>query len=525
MERTVNIISKHRYSVLFICCVMTVFMNIFNAWQERFTYPNQLLFILLAAFVISVYTFLFRETGKTLSEREIIFLIFAFGFIFRLVYTMSTDFFVRQHDLDVRSPFGHLGYMLRFVNGEGLPEVDMEKSWQYYQPPAWHFLCAVFIKIQQALGIEGEVAIGVYESVIYENLQMISLFCSSAIMLLSHKLFKYFRLSGISMYIACAIVAFHPQFIILSGSINNDVLSIMLSLLSVVLAIKWYREPNFKNIILLALSIGISMAVKLSAGLVSLGIAFIFAVVLFGKAYKNKATLIGQFASFGILCVPLALWWQVRNYIQFDIPLTYVPMLSERHSQYVGFRSIKERLFDIGTIFETGVYPSRMIESQPQFEYYDYNIPITALKTSVFGEYYIGQKSSSMSLIAEVLFWSAAILAVISVIAMVYSVVKAVKNYLLTREVNHITELLLTVICSITLFVSYVKFCLEYAHFCTMDFRYISLTVVFGALYIGLLIKYTSKNNKIFGKILLWAVLILTVTFALSSLALYNSIA
>ncbi len=525
MERTTNFLSKYRYGVLSLCCLLTVFINVFNEWQNKFAYPNQVLFILLSAFVISVYFLLFREKNTPVTEREIVFLIFAFGFIFRLIYTLATDFYVRQHDLDIRSDFGHLGYMLRFVNGEGLPEVDIEKSWQYYQPPAWHFLCAVFIKLQQALGIDGAIGTGIYESVIYENLQVISLFCSSMIMLLSHKLFKYFRLSGFSMYIACTIVAFHPTFIILSGSINNDVLSIMLSLLSVVLTIKWYRNPKFINIIFLALSIGISMAVKLSAGLVALGIAFVFAVVLFGKAYKNKATLIGQFASFGVLCVPLALWWQIRNYIEFDVPLTYVPMLSENHSQYVGFRSVTERLFDISSLFETGVYPSRVIQSQPQFEYYDYNIPVTALKTSVFGEYYIGQKSSLMSLVAEVLFWSAAILAVISVIAMAYSVYKAVKNYIFTREADHITELLLTVICSLTLFISYVKFCFEYAHFCTMDFRYITLTVVFGALYIGLLIKYTAKNNKIFGRILLWAVSILTVTFALSSLALYGAIA
>jgi predicted branched-subunit amino acid permease len=58
-----------------------------------------------------------------------------------------------------------------------------------------------------------------------------------------------------------------------------------------------------------------------------------------------------------------------------------------------------------------------------------------------------------------------------------------------------------------------------------MDFRYIAMTVIFGALYIGLLLKHREKNNKMFDSILRISIIVLTVLMAISSLVIYGSIA
>ncbi len=497
--------------MLSVFCILCGFLNIFTFWQEWSENPAQMLFLLAIIIVAAVVAF-FNFKNINFDEKAIIFLIFAVAFIFRVVYIQSTDYLVRQHD--VGGSNGHYEYMMRFYNHQKLPETV---KWQYYQPPVWHYICALFLHIQTTLGIALDAA--------KENLQLLSLFCSSAIMLVSHSIFRKFSLKGLPMIIACAIVAFHPTFIILSGSINNDVLSLLLALVSLNLAIKWYREPKLKTILLLALSIGFSMGVKLSGGLISLGVAVLFAIRLFGKQYKNKLGLIGQFASFGVLCVPIALWWQVRNLLLYDVPMTYVPKLSETNSQYIGFRSITERLFDISSIWDVGVYPARAIASKAGlYDYYEYNIPAAALKTSVFGEYYLGQASSFGLIFANILFYSAAILAVLSIVSAVYLVIKAFKKG--AEELGFKkSELVFTLICALTLIFSYVKFCFDYAHFCTMDFRYIAMTVIFGALYIGLLLKHREKNNKMFDKVLRIAILVLTVLLAVSSVAIYGSAA
>ena len=279
-----------------------------------------------------------------------------------------------------------------------------------------------------------------------------------------------------------------------------------------------------KTILLLALSIGFSMGVKLSGGLISIGVAMLFAIRLFGKQYKRKLYLIGQFASFGVICVPIALWWQVRNLLLYNVPLTYVPKLSETNSQYIGFRSAFERLFDISSIWDVGVYPARAIQSKAElYDYYEYNIPATALKTSVFGEYYLGQSSNLGNIFANILFYSAAILAVLTVVSVVYLLIKSFKKGV--EDIGFCkSELIFTLVCALTLIFSYTKFCFDYAHFCTMDFRYIAMTVIIGALYIGLLLKHKQKNNKMFDSVLRIGILMLTVLMAISSVVIYGSV-
>lgn len=512
MPKPEKYISRYRYAILFACCLAACLLNVFTEWQEKSEYHNQLLFGAGMILILTAF-FLLGPKKYKFWDRDMVFLIFAIGFIFRLVYVQETDYIIRQHD--VSGTHAHLEYIERLANGEGLPDSDVTKLWQFYHPPVWHAICALVVKVHDLLGIWLDSA--------YENLQMISLFCSSAIMFISHRLFRLFGLKKIPLCIACGIVAFHPTFIILSGSINNDVMSLMLSLLSVVLAIKWFRKPTFLNILALALSIGFAMGVKLSGGLVALGVAILFAIRLFGKEYPKKGRLMGQFASFGVVCVPLALWWEIRNYILFKTPLAYVPMLSAKSDQYIGHRSVIARLFDFSSIWETGVYPARVPRG---YRYYEYNIPTAALKSSVFGEYYIGKESPVLSFAAKILFWSAAALALISVIAAVYMLIKAARGGKSFAEANGFTraELIFPSVCALTMLISYVSFCFRYPHFCTMDFRYIAMTVVFGALYIGLLLKDRAKINKIFDKLLVWGLGITTVLLVISSVAVYGFI-
>lgn len=497
---------------LFAACVLFSLLNIFPGWKGDLYRPNQILMLILIIAFLIFYLIVFSR-NKDFTYRDFIFLAFSFGFILRLVYCFETDFYVRQHDLDVGYDTGHFAYIMRMFNIEGLPEVNVENSWQFYQPPVWHVICALFLRIQTILGVKLEIA--------FENLQMISLFCSSSIMLLSLRLFKMFSLSKKSLCIAFSIVAFHPTFIILSGSINNDVLALTISLVSVILALRWYRRPSFKRIIFLALSIGFSMAVKLSAGLISLGVATLFAIKLFGKEYKNKLNLILQFTSFGVICVPLALWWQIRNLILFDVPITFVPMLKDTNPQYVGNYSVLERLFDFSSI-SNGVYPARITKAQ-LFDYFDYNIPLTSLKTSVFGEYYLGHGSKALSPFANLLFACAVLITVFAIIGAVLTLI-SMKKWKNSCNFGQ-DEFIFTIICALTLVISHVKFCFEFAHFCTMDFRYIALCIVFGALYVGLLVKESKKYNKIFGKITLYALSVTVGVFIVSSFAIYGTIA
>ncbi|MBR4950817.1 MAG: hypothetical protein IKZ23_02575 [Clostridia bacterium] len=497
-----DLIYKYKYRLLTLACVLVAAINLIPFFNKNSSAGSTICFIVGSACLLLLYLAIFKD--ENINSNHIIFLIIGFGFVVRVAYIMQTGYTVRQHDVgNLQSADTHLAYILRLYKGEGLPD---NAEWQFYQPPIWHFICSVWLKIQNLMGVGLEYAC--------ENLQALSLFLSSAIMLLTHRLFKLFNISGKALALSLAIVAFHPSFIMLAGSINNDILSLALSLYAIILAVEWYKKPTLSKIIALAFALGFAMGVKLSAGFCALGIAMLFAIKFFEKGIKNRKSIFGQFVTFGGICVPLGLWWPIRNAIMFAKPLTYVPSLSVTNKQFIGFRGTFERLFDISSLWETGVYPARVINSQ-SFEYFDYNIPVGCLKSSVLGEYYIGQKTSAGNLFANLLFYSAALLAIIAVICAVYGVIKAIKTK------NNVALTLYPAVLWIVYLASYVKFCFDYAFFCTMDFRYIALTLILGALYIGLMLKDFGNKNTTFGKICLYGCITLTLLMSVSSVALY----
>ena len=534
MEKTQRVISKYRYLWLALFCLCAVIPNLFDGWRTALPHPNQMLLLFGMAAVFAFYLLLSR--GKPASDREIVFLILAAGLVLRFVYCAYTDWNIRQHD--VGDTEGHMAYMLYIMKGEApieefrnggffsfhLPDFDVSDGhWQFYHPPLWHFLCALWMKLQMYLGASFELA--------RENVQVLSLYCSGVILLASHRLFRGFGLRGGAMYLACGLVAFHPTFVILSGSINNDVLSLALTLVSLLLALRWYRSPGYKTILPLALSIGCAMMAKLSAGTVAVAVAFLFLVRFIRSRQKGK--MLCHFAAFGAVCVPAALWWQIRNLAAHGVNPLYVPGLSEKSSQYVGFRTTFARLFDISSLFDYGVYPVRATKYLSQtfgFEYYDFNIPLTAFKTSLFGEYYLGAADPFFSVVAAVMF--ACALAVLAAAA-VAAVVLAIRALIAlikkdgSRADNGFSSVGLAamLVFAATQVVSYVTFCFKFPHFCTMDFRYIALLAVTTALFAGLGYSRLKASARPCAKYAAYALMAVAGVFALCSLGIYGGAA
>lgn len=535
MTKLHSVIYKYRCLWLALCCLCAVIPNFIPKWKTALPFPNQMLLLFGLALCVAAYFFVSPEKGdKEGAERALVFLILAAGLVIRFVYVAYTDWNVRQHD--VGDTEGHLAYMLYIMKGDApiesfreggffafhLPDFDVSDGhWQFYHPPLWHFLGAFWMKLQMYLGVAFETA--------RENLQVLSLYCSGVILLASHSLFRRFNLRGGGLLLACLLVAFHPTFIILSGSINNDVLSLALTLVSLVLAIDWYRKPSFRRIIPLAFAIGGAMMAKLSAGTVAFAVAFLFLMRFVRTRQKGKT--LGQFGVFGALCVPTALWWQIRNLVLHGVNPLYVPGLSEKSSQYVGFRGKLARLFDPSALFDFGVYPARATKYLSQtygFTYYEYCIPLAALKTSLFGEYYIGASDPVFSVVAAVLFACAVCVSLAAVVCAVYYGIRALRG-LKTRDFCAkygfaAAELASVLIFIATQVVSYVLFCFKYPHFCTMDYRYIALLAVTAALFFGLLYDRLRGSEKPWAKYVSYALVAVAVLFSLSALGIYGGV-
>ena len=208
------------------------------------------------------------------------------------------------------------------------------------------------------------------------------------------------------------------------------------------------------------------MMTKLSVAMVAPAIAVLFAVKFFqSRAFKR---LIGQFAAFAAVCFPLGLWWGVRNLIRTDTPLTYVPDIGKSNIQYLGDYSVWRRLFDVRT---PDVWIAR--GKSYGYDYFDYNIPLTMLKTSVFGEYYIGKNEPLLSVFAYVLSLSNLLLAVAAFVLLLRYVFA--KNGFLCGGLRAFFGVLVASMLGM-----YIKFCFDYPYNCTQDFRYVVPLAVVG---------------------------------------------
>ena len=95
-------------------------------------------------------------------------------------------------------------------------------------------------------------------------------------MILMYRLLRELSFQGLSLLLPLAVFCLHPYMIFLAGSINNDMLSILFMLLTMLYTLRWSQKPCFKNIVILALSIGLGMSTKLSVAYLAPATALVF---------------------------------------------------------------------------------------------------------------------------------------------------------------------------------------------------------------------------------------------------------
>lgn len=418
------------------------------------------------------------------------------GVLMRLGYVLYTPFMMGQHDLTVLgSGQGHLGYIEYFLEGgQIIHDFDPMTRYQFYHPPLSHLLSAAWVRLNLFLGTPYEEA--------FERLQCLSLLYSVITLVLFGKILAELGFRGRALLAAYLLAAFHPTFYLFAGSINNDGLCLMFMTGAVLYTLRWYRKQSMGNILLISLFLLGGIWTKQNTFLITPAIGFVFLYVLV-KNWKDTALrkdLLIQFLVFGAATVPLGLAWSVYNYIKFGMPFDFTPAaLTEFSSQDVGGYTLGQRLFGL----KDG--PLRQLSVQFRGDFKDYNIGITLLKTSVFGEYILmswGLEYACLIVLTIV----NGILAVFSVPA-VLSLGRAGGRELLEKRFVFLLYVITMAF--------YIRFCFQYPKVCSMDFRYIALTVLTGSAAFGWFIK--EHEEKLAAK----ALVALVVVWSLLSIGCY----
>lgn len=475
------------------------------------------------------------QISHRLTARRACMLLGAAALVLRAVYILYTSYLTRQHDVyPVNQSLGHQAYILYFVNHNfALPDFDPTSVWEFYHPPLHYFLSALWVKLQMLFGTDTAVAI--------ENVQFLTLFYSCAAVLVCYRILRALHFDGSALTACFAILCFHPSLILLAGSINNDMLCILLSLAAILYAIRWYQNPTLKNILLLAACIGFAMMSKSSGVLVAPAVAVVFLIKLLKTKTERKA-LWQQFGAFLAVCAPLGLWWTVYCKLRFGVPVGALTALTPDNPQYIGGFSISQRFFGIDwqhlSVFENWDWQNHVFE---------YNLLFALLKTSLFDEAKLFTEGAGL-FCARILFWSNLLLIAASLVCMAVTAVFAVrgsettllrqKKYLHRNDEEFLSYtvrmepykleprktrimVLFFAVLYITFLGFYVWFCFSQPYACTQSFRYIIPTVLIGAAGVGSVLERTRLVPTRGRKIITWALSLLCTVFCFFSTVVY----
>lgn len=456
-------------------------------------------------------------TGQLTQRRGLLLLLMA-GFLLRLCYVLYTTAATRQHDVWHFSVGDflffqnqrHAEYIEYIAANLKLPHLDPTTVGlsQLYHPPLHHLLAGLWLRLNTAFGLPYWVAV--------ENIQLLTLFYSSAVMVIAYRILRFLKCKGLSLFIPFSLVVFHPTFILMAGSVNNDLLSIALAIYALYATLRWAKNPTIKTIVPIALGIGGAMMAKLSGGMIAPAVALVF-LWKWWEAIQQKngsgKRLFWQFVIFGLICVPLGLWWQVKNMVAFGVPLTYVPALTQNSGQYIGDCTLFERLVEVPLsslqqIFI--VWKNQGIRAA----YNEYNMLLALLKSSVFGEFTLFDSTSQMGvhqagvLASKILFYTNTALIACSLCSGIVLFFK--------KEQRKSPSFWLFTLVWGALLLSYIRFCFAYPQTCTQNFRYAVPTLISGCVWLGCALKYT-KNRTLQG-----GAIACTLIFCLSSAVCYT---
>ena len=390
------------------------------------------------------------------------------GIAIRIYCVAKMPYFCSTHDkgnlsFDESVPLeGHFGYIQYIWRNFSLPKGNPTTVWGFYNPPFFYITQAFLWKVLSVTGI-------FYDWEWLEFFQWIPLCCSVICSVYMYMILKELKVKKEPLAIMTMLLFLHPVFIHFAINVTPDAMCMMFMTMAIYYTLVWYRKQTLKNIIAIALCIGFGMMTKISVALVAPGIGLVFLLVLFKNRERWKI-LCKQYVIFGCICVPIGLYWTIRNYILYRIPYNFVQRLSESETGlYLDPQkySLKMRL---------GIPVKECLQSvhfdlNPSDQY---NIWAEIFKSALVDEIYLKLDTVLYQKMIWVLFWTSVFLALILNLLLVYILVKS-------KILSNIVKVLL----GTTVFVimaQFILFCLDYPFTCTQSFRYIAVTLLFAAI-------------------------------------------
>lgn len=456
---------------IFLLCLITVLIQ--GTALSSMLSDQAILIGCILIIIVTILCLCFFHRNDKLTEEKIIFAIIFMGMIFHCCYVLLSGIHDRQHDEGTYTGIassqinpGHLGYIEYIYKFHRLPDMNPYELFSYYHPPLHHLLSALWLTLLRSLGMAEELA--------FENLQALPLFYSGLFMFITYLIMKKAGAKGRGFYAGLFFVSMHPALVLMSGSVNNDMLSVVLLACCLLSAMCFIRERSFKNLILIALSIGFGMISKLNVAVMAFPIGLIFLMdfitVIRGKDKQVIAERVRNYIVFGVVTAIIGLSWIVRNLIRFrekpGIPTPPGIMYTGDYSIWarLGIPALADWHFD---------FPFHPLSGKVI-----HNTWIIMLQTSLFGEVYPQYITDFPLALCRIAYIAAIVFAVLSLGLFFVMQYRKVKR---PGQTNVYDAVFLASGYFIVL-LSFAAFILKYPYTCSSDFRYVVIGLVYVAV-------------------------------------------
>ena len=428
------------------------------------------------------------------NYKLIIVIICILGIIIRGIYITKNKIGENQYDSKIWSLYdledyeeaykfnetnigsgGHMFYIMLLYKDFHLPD---SAGGQYYHPPLHHFILAVWLRVMDVFPLNAMQKI--------ESLQIVSFIYSLLIILFSYKILEKLKIGAKGKILSMILLNFSTIFIYMSGFINNDTLLTLFIVMNLYYLIKWYENPNWKNTVLVALTLALGMNVKTSMIVMLLPAMLVYFKKLIDmvKNEEKYSKLIWELLVFAIIVAPLGLWHQIRLITNYDWELFGVQMPYEHFS-------VKDATFwqRWGIISKELIENTILVESKNIFAY--------VVNSSL---YCLGTFSNAISYIIKEF-----------LLILIFITILAIVKHSLNKNKEKVKSIL--IMTFIIWIIAFVYFNISMPFSCTMHSRYIGILFIIGMMILGVEVDKT-KNQY-------WRLFIYLISILFSVLSTY----
>lgn len=390
------------------------------------------------------------------------------GILIRLIYIINTSVYERSHDVGAYSSLtdslvnpGHLGYIEYIAKFGHLPDFDPFSIFSYYHPPLHHILGALVVKVSSFFTDSIDTC--------FENIQYLVLLFSIVTLIFSYKILKEVCNRSWQLILGLMLITFHPSMILMCGYVNNDMLTVMFETIGIYFTLRWMKTYSFKFLLLMALSLGLGMCTKISAVVIAFPMGILMLLHLIDEIRdKHIGKCIKQYLVFGFISIGLGLSWTVRNLVFFGTK-PGIASATPEDIKYMGGYSIATRL---GIPLNWGLdYPFHN-----EYGSVSDNVWLILFKTSIFGEIR-PDIPDFVILLSRIALVVTVVLGIVLTILTVYVCLREIING--DRKLGIFMFFGWTAVM-----LTYVAFVIKYPYTCSCDFRYIIISLLFGAMSI-----------------------------------------